>query len=395
MTHRTRHDTPDAPLREGYTTGSAAAAAAKAATLRLLTGATPDSVDIPLPPDAGPGRLTIPIAACEPLPGTMRGRVIKDGGDDPDATHGAAVEAEVRLDFADKSGHIVLHGGIGVGRVTLPGLPMAVGEAAINPGPRAQIAAAVAEALAEALPRAWPDAPDSAPGPAPTVHVTVHVPDGERIAAKTLNPRLGIVGGVSILGTRGTVRPFSHEAWEATIRQGLDVAKAAGCDTVGLSTGRRTERLLMERLPGLPALACIQAADFYGLALREAAARGFRAAAWSCFFGKLVKMAQGHFYTHAATAPIDFNLLAQWCREPLDGQGVNAATAQAIAGANTARQVLDILNGLRGQGDFSVRDAALRTVARHAARMGRIWAGESLALSYHLFDFDGNLLVAL
>ncbi|MGE4298289.1 MAG: cobalt-precorrin-5B (C(1))-methyltransferase CbiD [Desulfovibrionaceae bacterium] len=378
-TRHTRGGTGDAPLREGFTTGSAAAAAAKAATLCLLTGAAPETVDIPLPPDAGPDRLTIPIAACEPLPQGMRASVTKDGGDDPDATHGATVEAEVRLDFTGESGHIMVHGGKGVGRVTLPGLPVAVGEAAINPGPRAQIAAAVGEALA------------TAPGPAPAAQVTVSVPEGERIAAKTLNPRLGIVGGVSILGTRGTVRPFSHEAWEATIRQGLNVAKAAGCGTVGLATGRRTERLLMARRPDLPALACIQAADFYGLALREAAARGFRAAVWSCFFGKLVKMAQGHFYTHAATAPIDFDLLAQWCCAPLDGPGVDHATAHAIAGANTARQVLDILHAEASP----VRDAALGTVARHAARLGRTWAGDHMALSYYLFDFDGNLLAAL
>ena len=197
------------------------------------------------------GRLEIFIEQLQILGTAVRAAVIKDGGDDPDATHGARLWAEVRL-FPRKPGTIEVEGGPGVGRVTLPGLPRQPGEAAINPAPLKQIQDAVAEAFALA---GYPGGAD----------VLVSVENGEKIAERTMNPRLGIVGGISILGTSGIVRPFSHEAWQASIAEALDVAQALELPTVCFSTGRRSERLLQACFPELSERCFIQIADFFCL----------------------------------------------------------------------------------------------------------------------------------
>lgn len=354
-------------LREGFTTGTAAAAAAKAAALLLLTGEAPGSMDTPLPPG---GRLVVPVdhAAFEGL--GARAGVIKDGGDDPDATHGHAVQALVTLDARGEPGRVDVAGGRGVGTATLPGLPVAPGEAAINPGPRAQIRAAVAEALAAA----------AFPGSA---RVLVEVPDGEAIAARTMNPRLGITGGISILGTRGTVKPFSHESYAASIRQALDVARAQGLREAALSTGGRTEGLLAADLPHLPPTAFVQFADFFALALREAAARGFAALTVGCYFGKLVKMAQGFEYTHARDTRTDFARLARWFARA----GVAPERAREVERANTARHALEIAWA------DPARDAMLAHVADRALASARAFAGPGPALEYLVYAFDGAPLV--
>ncbi|EPR42117.1 cobalt-precorrin-6A synthase (deacetylating) [Desulfovibrio sp. X2] len=328
-------------LREGFTTGTAAAAAAKAATLALLgllrPGArepgdaadTPLLVDTPLPTGA---RLDVPVERATREgwgeDEAVRGLVIKDGGDDPDATHMARIEALVRL--SDVPG-VSVDGGRGVGRATLPGLPVAVGEAAINPAPRGQIAAAVAEALAQAQGAAGAD-------------VLIEVPEGERIAEKTMNARLGILGGISILGTRGTVRPFSHEAWTASVAQAMDVAKALGATTIALCTGGRSERFLRENLPALglpdmPEHSIVQAADFFAFACREAASRGFARMVWGVFFGKLVKQAQALPNTHAHSAALDLDFLARRAR----AAGVAEPLAAQLPACATARHALEIL----------------------------------------------------
>lgn len=326
-------------LREGFTTGSSAAAAAKAATVFALTGEVLAVVDIPLPvhavkaasghapASASAGRLAIPVEAVHDDGMSVRAAVIKDGGDDPDATHGARIEAVVTLDpaFSGVGPHVLIDGATGVGRVTLPGLPVPVGKAAINPGPEGQIRAAVLEAL-----------PEDFKG---IVLVFIEVPEGEAIARHTLNPRLGIVGGISILGTGGIVRPYSHAAWAAAVSQSLDVARAQGHTACACTTGRRTERFFLARNTAVPELCCIQAADHYAHALREAQAKGFRTLVWAVFFGKLVKQAQGFASTHAREAELDFTLLAAWAREA----GADEATAQAIAGANTAMQAHALL----------------------------------------------------
>jgi len=360
-------------LREGFTTGTAAAAAAKAAALWLSTGAAPARMDTPLPPG---GRLMVPVAAVLPEGGGARGRVIKDGGDDPDATHGRAVEALVTLDPHGPPGEIALAGGRGVGRVTLPGLPVPPGEPAINPAPRAQIRRAVAEALETAR----------FPGAA---RVVVEVPDGEEIAARTMNARLGIVGGVSILGTRGTVRPFSHESWAATVLQGLDVARAQGLDHAALATGGRTEALLRADLPGLAPLAFVQFADFFALALGGAAQRGFARVTVGCYFGKLVKMAQGHEYTHAHAAALDFETLARWCA----GAGMAPQAVARARRAVTARHVLEMIlaDGARDAIIAHIAARALAAARRHAGAA----AGPAPAIALRVYGFDDAPLYAI
>ncbi|WP_461209709.1 cobalt-precorrin-5B (C(1))-methyltransferase [Desulfocurvus sp. DL9XJH121] len=357
-----------APLREGFTTGTAAAAAAKAATLLLLAGSAPEHVDTPLPPG---GRLPVPLDRAELKgPRAARGRVVKDAGDDPDVTHGHAVEALVELDPHGAPGEIIVRGGRGVGRVTLPGLPVPPGEAAINPAPRQQIRAAVAEALAR----------ENYAGAA---RVTVEIPDGEALAERTMNPRLGIKGGLSILGTRGTVKPFSHESYAASIRQALDVARAQGLAEMGLATGGRTEALLRADMPHLPPVAFTQFADFFSLALSEAAARGFESLTVGCYFGKLVKMAQSFPYTHAKDTRIDFALLARWFADA----GLAPSCAARAAEANTARHALEIA------WDDPAKDVMLELVTDKALKSARNFAGPGPRLDYRVYGFDGSPLI--
>lgn len=348
-------------LREGFTTGSAAAAAAKAATLFALTGQAPASVDIPLP--TGKRRLAIAIRSVGDDGMSVRAAVIKDGGDDPDATHGARIEAVVTVDpaFSAVGPHVLIDGGPGVGRVTLPGLPVAVGKAAINPGPERQIRASVLEALPE--------------GFTGIVLVFIEVPEGETISRHTLNPRLGIQGGISILGTGGIVRPYSHEAWAAAVSQSLDVARAQGHAFCALTTGRRSERLFLERNPEVPEVCCIQAADHFAHALREAKAKDFSRAVWAVFFGKLVKQAQGLEYTHAREAATDFALLAKLAGEA----GADAETRAALAGANTAAHALELV------GDAGVRTRLVALLVECAKKAAANFA-PGLDVCYQVFD---------
>jgi cobalt-precorrin-5B (C1)-methyltransferase len=313
--------------RQGFTTGSAASAAAKAALLLLLTGKAPERVDIPLPPGAAgyPGtRLDIPVAAAVREGLGARATVVKDAGDDPDATHKARISCLAEC-ISAPAGAVLIEGGRGVGRVTLPGLPVPPGRAAINPAPMAQIELAAREAMEMA-------------GRSCAARFVVEVEDGEAIARRTMNPRLGITGGVSILGTQGVVKPFSLEAWKATIESGLQVALAAGVRTAAFSTGRRGERLLMAERPGLPERAFVQAADFFAWSTARAARLGFTEIVWGCFFGKLAKMARGMEYTHAHAGETDFAFLAGLARLA----GADDGACAAVVRANTARHALEI-----------------------------------------------------
>ena len=404
-------------LREGFTTGSAATGAALAALQLLRRGCAPATVRVPLPPFANApqaglcglpaprGWLELPVAHCLPGPapeltaawaannfaccdpppqGMVRSAhasIIKDGGDDPDATSGACITATVvespapcdRAAVAEPA-NIIIMGGPGVGRITLPGLPVPVGQAAINPVPRQQISLAL---RAQECDRA-----DNSARAAQTVlTVFVSVPQGLELAQKTFNPRLGIEGGISILGTQGTVRPYSHAAWKATIEQGLAVAAATGCRTVCLTTGRRSERLLMERYPHLPERCFVQVADFAQFSLHAAGALDFDHIVWGCFFGKLVKLAQGHAYTHAKDSTLDMQALAQQSRR------ASAACADEVARCITAAHALELL----------LADAAgphvLNLVAQQAVQTARTFAGQAVGL--HLFHTDGRELLAL
>ena len=398
-------------LREGFTTGSAATGAALAALQLLCHGCAPDTVRVPLPPFASPqqggngvqpeprGWLVLPVANCDsgpapelaarwaannfehcdpPPQGIIRSAhasIIKDGGDDPDATSGARITATVvesilpqnREEVAEP-GNIIIKGGPGVGRVTLPGLPVPVGQAAINPVPRQQISLAL-------------QAQKYASADSTRLTVFVSVPLGSELAQKTFNPRLGIEGGISILGTQGTVRPFSHAAWKATIEQGLAVATATGCRTLCLTTGRRSERLLVERYPQLPERCFVQVADFAQFSLNAAGAMNFERIVWGCFFGKLVKLAQGHTYTHAKDSTLDMQALAQLA------QAAKARCASEVARCITAAHALELL----------LADAAgprvIEQVARLAMQTAQNFSGQ--AVSLHLFHTDGRELLAL
>jgi cobalt-precorrin-5B (C1)-methyltransferase len=353
-------------LRSGFTTGSAAAAAAKAAMLAWQGLPVPEGIDIPLPSGA---RLTIPLEQARNLGDSARASVIKDAGDDPDATHRARISAAVTPLGITDGDRIRLQGGRGVGTVTKPGLPVPPGEPAINPAPRRQIRQAVEEALR------------SDEG-FESFEVLLEVEDGERIARRTMNQRLGIVGGISILGTRGTVEPYSSASYTGTIEAELDVARAAGVREVCLATGGRSERLLKEAYPRLPPEAFVLTADYFRFSLQEAVKRGFKRIHLGCFFGKLVKMAQGHAYTHAKSSRLDLALLADWARSC----GLAAGLPPRIASANTAREVLEMS---RHDVQF---EAFIRFIAHMALQTADRFAQSKAAVSCSLFDFSGELI---
>jgi cobalt-precorrin-5B (C1)-methyltransferase len=355
-------------LREGFTTGSAAAAAAKAALLHLTGQRDLKSVEIPLPIGR---RMTVPIDRIEELKDGVRATVVKDGGDDPDATHKARIRSTVEWSPAGANGHVAVRGGKGVGKVTRPGLPVAVGEAAINPVPRKQIAESVLEVL-------------EVSGLKGAISVTIDVVNGAEIAKKTLNSRLGILGGISILGSRGTVKPFSNSSYRDTITLSMDVAKAGGAETIALSTGGKSEGFLKKLNPELPDFSYIQVGDFFSFSLREAVKRGFTDILYACFFGKLVKMALGFPYTHARKCVIDFQLLAHWCL----AAGMEEDKTKRITQVNTAREALSMIQ------EDGFKDAILSDILGKALAAARGFAGPGPNLRYFLFDFEGTLLNA-
>jgi cobalt-precorrin-5B (C1)-methyltransferase len=305
-------------LRTGWTTGSCAAAAAKAAAAALRGGRPQTRVEIGLPGSAR--RVSFPVARCELGDGWAEAVVVKDAGDDPDVTNGAHLTA--RLSLRAEPG-LRLEGGEGVGTVTRPGLGLEVGGPAINPVPRRQIVAAVGEVI------------DLTAGGAVAV---LSVPGGERMARKTTNPRLGIVGGISILGTTGIVRPFSTAAWRASVEQAIDVIAAEGLDTVVLSTGGRTERTAMRLHPGLDEVCFVEVGDFTGHALLRAAARGLGRCVFVGMAGKLAKLGAGVLMTHWTRSRVDPDLLACLTADAGGDPGLVAAVGRA----NTARHAYEL-----------------------------------------------------
>jgi cobalt-precorrin-5B (C1)-methyltransferase len=320
-------------LRTGWTTGACAAAAAKAAAAALETGQMQDSVEIVLP--AG-RRVVFAVTSCRLLPGPARpedasgggraegGRaeavVVKDAGDDPDVTHGAHLTALVS--WRAEAG-LDLDGGEGVGVVTKPGLGLEVGSPAINPVPRQMITQAVGEVidLAERGAR-----------------VVISVPGGEKMARKTTNARLGILGGISILGTTGIVRPFSTASWRASVEQAVAVAAAQGVPAIVLCTGGRTERGAMALLPGLPEVSFVEVGDFTGAALRRVMEHRVPRVVFVGMAGKLVKLAAGVLMTHYTRSRVSTALLAEITR----AAGGGDALAAEVAEANTARHAAEL-----------------------------------------------------
>ena len=357
---------PARSLKSGFTTGAAAAAAAKAALLLLVGGQKPDRVTIAF---LSGGTARIKVHSCRRLaPDKAQCTVIKDAGDDPDITHGAEIGANVSLVTPAGGDRIRITGGRGVGTVTKPGLETPPGRPAITRGPITMITNSINEIL--------DDYPIDA-----AIHIEVFVPDGERLARKTLNARLGIVGGLSILGTTGIVRPMSHEAYVATIEKAMDVTRAAGLSHLVLTTGRRSERLAQERWPELPEESFIQIGDFFQVSMTAAVDRGFSTATLAVFFGKAVKMAQNVPHTHAAKSAMTLQTLARWTLD----YTADRELARRIAEANTARHAFDPLQ--------QAAPSVVAHVARQAQDSAEAFVDGQLRVRCVIFDYDGGTAV--
>jgi len=302
--------------RKGFTTGACSAAAARAAVLGLVNGSVPETVDCTLPN----GQVaTFNVSDPNYNKDTAHAVVIKDAGDDPDCTNGAHLTADVCI-VSDSVGEVILKGGEGVGTITMRGLGLEVGGPAINPVPRKNIEENVRAVGAEILKTA-------------SLEVTISVPGGIEMSKKTLNDRLGIIGGISILGTTGIVHPYSTAAFRASVIQGIEVAANQGQDTVVLTTGGRTEKFVIKELPQLEPACFIQMGDFLKYALDTVVKEGIKHVVIGGMVGKLTKMAQGETVTHAGRNAVDTDLLAELAA----AAGAPADVCKEIGEAETAR----------------------------------------------------------
>jgi cobalt-precorrin-5B (C1)-methyltransferase len=351
-------------LRTGFSTGANAAAAAKAAAVALSTGQVPARVEIPFPSGE---RHSFAVLTGSIAADGATAVVVKDAGDDPDVTHGAHLTATVHT---AGSGAVEILGGDGVGTVTQPGLGLAVGGPAINPVPRRMITEAVREAI-----------------PSGGVRVVISVPDGEKMARKTTNRRLGILGGISILGTTGIVRPFSTASWRASVEQAVAVMAAQGCRTVVLATGGRTERAAQRLLPDLPEVAFVEVGDFTGAALRKAVEHELADVVFVGMVGKLTKLASGVLMTHYTRSQVDTGLLGRVTR----AAGGSAEFAHRVDEANTARHAYELWESaglLRGAGDL------LCSQVRGVLQRFTAGVGGELSVRVAMVDFAGATVVA-
>ena len=309
---------PITELRRGWTTGACATAATKAALMRLWGGAFPAEVGIILPRGETP---VFPLAETAAGDGWAEAGITKDAGDDPDVTHGALIKARV----AASSGGVVFRAGGGVGTVTMPGLPIGIGEPAINPVPR-QMMRDVVEQMATEY------------GQPTDVEITVSIPGGEEIAKRTWNPRLGIEGGLSVLGTTGVVRPFSCSAWIASIHRGVDVARATGTPHVAGCTGATSERVV-QALYGLPDHAMLDMGDFFGGLIKYLRRHPVERLTIGGGIGKITKLAQGAVDLHSARSQVDFGTLAEMAGDDRIRSMRTALEAYELAGPALADAV--------------------------------------------------------
>lgn len=344
-------------LRTGITTGASAAAAARAALLKLYKGVESENVTICNPQGIS---ISVPIARLEDTDGGVRAVVIKDGGDDPDVTHGLEIIADVQ---PSPSG-IVIKGGPGVGTVTRPGLSVAVGEPAINPVPREMIMSAVSPLVL----------------PGQGISVIISVPGGEEVARRTLNPRLGIVGGISILGTSGIVRPMSEEAFKDSLVPLIDMALAHGHKRVVLTPGRLGSRKAVEGY-GFPEHAVLEMSNFVGFMLEQCADRGITDVILWGHHGKLVKVAAGIFHTHSR--------LADGRRETLAAHAALLGASQELVGvileATTLESVVGVLQQ-HGLGDI------FHHLARRASTRAEEFVHHRLRVGTVMLAMDGRVL---
>ena len=342
-----RQDKPEGELKRGWTTGACATAAVKAAFWALRVGTFPDPVSITLPKGEQPA---FALALAEKGDGWARVGIIKDAGDDPDVTHGAMIIATVTLGGEG----VRFKAGEGVGTVTKAGLPLAVGEPAINPVPRAMMVAEI-EALGGG-----------------GVEIEISIPGGVEIAQKTWNGRLGIVGGLSILGTTGIVHPFSCAAWISSIHRGIDVARAAGFAHVAACTGSTSEDAVRAHF-GLPLEAMLDMGDFVGGVLKYLRSHPVPRITIGGGFGKVVKLAQGHMDLHSGRSQVDFAWLAT--RAPF-------AVKDKVLGANTALEVLELCG-----------PAMAAQVAQEAqAQSAKVVADVNMTVDVMIISRDGKII---
>ena len=349
-------------LRTGFTTGSCATASSKACVLSIINQKKIEQTDIILPKRS---KLDIQINSCEFTENSATCSVIKDGGDDPDVTHGA--EIFVYVELTNNIGKIEIDGGEGVGRVTKPGLGLEIGSAAINPTPKKMILENVTEISKEILEKNG-------------IMIKVSVPNGKELGPKTDNPRIGIMGGISILGTSGIVIPYSTASFAAAIRQQIAVVSSMNDDNVVLTTGGRSEdfaRAIIE----LPDHSFIQMGDFSGYTIKQCAKQGLKKAYVAGFIGKLVKMAAGVKQTHVKGGKVDMKFLSELAKRC----DAKSDTISKILGANTARNVQEIIIEDKIDGFFD-------EVTKEACNQMRQHSEEKIPVEVILFDFDGKVL---
>ena len=349
-------------LKTGFTTGSSATAASKAALLSIINQKKIENVDILLPKRS---YVQIPIHSCKFETDKARCSVIKNGGDDPDVTHGA--EIIVELSFIEKINEIEIDGGEGVGIVTKQGLGLEINKPAINPVPKKMITENLREVGKEILLKKG-------------IRVVISVPKGKELGPKTDNPRLGIINGISILGTSGIVIPFSTASYAASIRQNLDVAIAAGNDTVVLTTGGRSEDFA-KKIVDLPVHCFVQMGDFSGYTIQQCSRKDIKRAYVVGFIGKLAKMAAGVKQTHVKGSKVDMIFLAELARKC----NANESVIQEIKKANTARHVSEIIQENNIEGFF---DLICGEMYKHMRKHSE----EKVPIDVILFDFEGNIL---
>ena len=371
-------------LRKGYTTGTCAAAASKAAAIAFLTGEKVKEVQITLPVGKA---VIIPVHRCEIEKGRAIASIIKDAGDDPDVTNGAEIicESGVRsLEFGVKAfeftvhdSQITIYGGKGIGIVTKPGLAIPVGEPAINPVPRKMIEESVKDAVGYL--NSELQTPNS------ELYLTISVPSGEEIAKKTMNARLGIIGGVSILGTTGIVEPLSLSAYRHSITCALDVALASKCKEIVFSTGRSSEKVA-EQILKLPEEAFILVGDHMGFALKEVRSQESKVRRVTIVgqFGKFSKLAAGHFETHCSDSSIELGFLAGLARESVAKKN----TIEEIRNANTARQVFFII---QKQGLEEVFQTVCKKVRGHSRQI----VDSKIEIGCMLIGYDNEVVEKL
>ena len=349
-------------LRTGYTTGSSATAAAKSALLSIINQQKASKTSIRLPKG---DFIEIPIYSCEFDSDKARCSVIKDGGDDPDVTHGA--EIIVDLSFTKKVNEIDIDGGEGVGIVTKPGLGLEINKPAINPVPKKMITENLREIGQKILAKKG-------------IRVLISVPKGRELGPKTDNPRIGILNGISILGTSGIVIPFSTASYAASIRQNLDVAVAMGNDTVVLTTGGRSEDFA-KKIVDLPEHCFIQMGDFSGYTIQQCSKKNIKKAYVVGFIGKLAKMAAGVKQTHVKGSKVDMDFLAELARK----SHAEEAVIESIKKANTARHVSEIIQENNIGGFFDL-------ICSETYKHMRKYSEKKIPIDVILFDFEGNTL---